>query len=471
MGKRKTPILTKEEQELLNDSILQGVVSRASTLSMTFAIAFSAYSVTSYEFLIRFIPDLTIWQNTWPRLLFNGLPFFLMGLYFSRYQKNYKRKAMIWAIGLPIVFVSACMIHVWPLLWSGKTEAYFFVHAANIFVIAVSLVMTSPPPRILAVMISSFLILFLGPLTMLFLRGGDHHILKVAVGDLLVMLPVAAFGAHTIYKLRIKVAKFDIRLKKLASPFLGTHLTEVIYEQRDDLLVARKVDATVVHMDIRGYTEFYKKTDLALVRQFMAEYHKMVSRYIGQFGGYWHKSVGDAQLASFGAMDLEADLSDVVGIETELEAAKQRKLKDRFNNVLCSVTSIAYHFEELKEQFDVQDTISLGIAIDHGEIQLHVQGHEGYKMELDIDGRAVIRCSRLEAYTKLIRNAVAPTSSVLVVSPVLESCLDLERMFMTWVIDSPEKEVPNFPEINHVLFHVFRNKAERRSRIRRLRTS
>lgn len=471
MSHELTSSLTNEERRQIDESLLSGVVSRASVLSLLYALAFGAYSFTSYEFLHQFEPDLTLFANLWPRLLFNSLPFLALAFYFKNHQDKVLFKCWLWTIGMPCIFVAACCIHVWPLMWRGKPEVYSYVHAANLFIIATSFIVVSPPPRLIFAQVGVFLILFVAPISYLFMRLHQHQLLLVTMGDFAISYLVSIYSAYMVYKLRLKIAKLDLSVRKAVSPFLGSALAQAIYTQRSDLLKNRKAQGIIVKMDIRGYTDFYKKNDPEFVRRFMSSYHSIVSRFVGQTNGYWHKSIGDGHLASYGVMDSESpDLTGIPGIEGDVEAATKRKKKSYFDNALKAVTSVAYQFERLKEQFDVKDDLSLGIAIAFGEVEVRVQGDEVHKQELDIDGEVILRCSRLEGYSKCIQKEGQISHSLLVVSPELIECTD-PRMFRTWITTAPELQVRSYPEIRSVVYHSFRDLDERRANVLKFRAS
>ena len=92
------------------------------------------------------------------------------------------------------------------------------------------------------------------------------------------------------------------------------------------------------------------------------------------------------------------------------------------------------------------------------------------KKELDIDGEVILRCSRLESYTKVIQNELHTQSSVLIISSELQPLADA-RMFNSWSTVEDRLQVWNYPEIQMIGYHVFRHENERRDPILKLRAS
>ena len=169
-------------------------------------------------------------------------------------------------------------------------------------------------------------------------------------------------------------------------------------------------------------------------------------------------------------MEPHDDLSDIPGVEIELQTAEARKSRTHFDNVLKAAMSIAYQFERLKEQFDVQEKLSLGIAIAYGDVEVRVQGDATHKKELDIDGEVILRWSRLDSYTKVIQCELAINGTVIVLSPELLGFADL-RMFKAWNTSEERLQIKSYPEIQNVAFHVFLDTDERRDSIIKMRAS
>lgn len=455
----------------INESVLRGVVSRAGILSGIFCIAFAIYGFSSYEFIKLFKPELTLLNNIWPRLLFNSLPLGLMWYFFRNYKSNIKLKAMAWTVGLPLIFVTACLIHVWPIMYSGNTDIVLYVHSANAFIIAMSYITVSPPPQYLYFQSLLFAGFFVTPMIWMVDRSGNSILVSTILSDLLIAFIVSTFIAIQIFKLRLKIAVFDYKVKKSAAPFLGDMLTKAIYEQKEDLLKERNVNALVVMIDIRSFSEFSNKNEVKLVRSLMNEYHATVSKVFSDRGGFLHKTSGDGHMISFGVMDESPDLKDLPGYGDEAITAEIKLNRSRFLNALSAIATIAYQFDLLKEKYDIAENISLGIGVSEGDVTVSVHGDENRK-ELDINGKAVILSSRLESYSKIIRNSVAPTSSVVVMQGDLSRHFqDNYRMFKKWDTIDIDLKVRNFPEIDHVYYHVFLNKKEQREDIIKLRAS
>ncbi|MES2768835.1 MAG: adenylate/guanylate cyclase domain-containing protein [Bdellovibrionota bacterium] len=464
-------MLNNEDLLKVNESLLRGVVSRAGILSGIFCVAFTIYGFSSYEFITTFHPELTLLNNVWPRFIFNTIPLGLFWYYFRNYQDNVKLKVIMWTFGLPLILVSACFIHVWPIIYSGQSEIILYVHSANAFIITMCFLTVSPPPKYLYFQGLTLTTIFVAPLAWMLYKNNSFILLKTVLSDLGIAFVASIIIALQIYKLRLKIATFDIKVKRSAAPFLGDRLTKALYEQNEDLLKERKVDAIIVMVDIRNYSEFSNKNSEQLVKDFMNEYHANVSKIFNDKGGYLHKTSGDGHMVSFGVMDESPDLKDLPGYDTEGLAAEIKLGRARFTNALAAMATLAYQFDTLKQKYDVTENMALGIGVAEGDVTVSVHGDE-HRKELDISGRTIILSSRLETYSKTIKSKIAPTQSVVVLQSTLSRHFeDNHRMFKKWDTLELDLKVRNFPEIDHVYYHVFFNKYEKRESILKLRAS
>ena len=176
-------------KHLITQKLLDAAALRFSNLCLVFMIGFGFFGFFSYETFVKFMPDLTLWDNVWPRLLLNSLPFLILHFAIKNPKTDAFVRCMIGAIGVPIVFTLACSIHAWPIMWNGKTEFYLYVHGANVFVITISILSISPPKKILISYMSCYTLFFALPLVVIFLHTQASSVLKLFVGDMVIFMP------------------------------------------------------------------------------------------------------------------------------------------------------------------------------------------------------------------------------------------------------------------------------------------
>jgi hypothetical protein len=117
-------------------------------------------------------------------------------------------------------------------------------------------------------------------------------------------------------------------------------------------------------------------------------------------------------------MDTEVDLQELPGIHADLAAAEKTRRRHQIEQAVYFFEKLIRHFEELKNELNILQNICVCAAIDFGEVGLKLLGDPNVRLEFDIEGLVVIRCARLEAYTKNLRSVLRSENSFLVVSAV-----------------------------------------------------
>lgn len=445
---------TTAESDLVKSHLLAGVVGRATILSFIFSLSFTLYSISSLDFIRLFKPDLTLLQNTIPRIIFNGIPFLLIGLFLKKSKFSYYVKALLWLSSLPALLAVASLIYVWPIMWAGNVKIYLYVHATNVIIISIALTYIAPTLILMLFQISLFLLFFIGPLLFMLIKSGDTVLLHHFIGEWAIILPATAIVTYSAYKARQEIALLDLKIKKETKAHLGNVLAKAIFEQKQDLVSNRKKESFILKMDIRGFSNFQRAESQEIFQEFMNKYHSFSSRHISDNGGFWHKSDGDAQLGSFGAMDEDVDLSDLSSDAEDIEKAKLNIKKTRFNNALTASIKILNDFYHYKDELKISIPLELGISIDYGVVELNIQGDGVHRKQLEISGKVLTRSARLEEFTKVIRRYIAPNTSVIIIPSELKE-LDQGDIFIKLTLDRPEYRVRDFPELNQLFYFVY----------------
>ncbi len=455
---RRVEDLSVEDRLKLNRKILYDLVGRSSTLCYFFGFAFTVYSFTSLDIIRPFKPDLTLWDNLWPRVLFNGIPFVFLARWLSRQKQNTKVKAYVAMIAIPLIFVIACFIHAWPIMWRGGGALYPYVHGANIYIITMTLIIISPPTRFLIIQIATFLVAFMLPLALILSQWKENPTLvKTFVGDFAIIFLVTGFTANQFFKLRLRVALSDIEMRKSASLFLGSHLADAIYEEKTDLLKGYTQSGSILALDIRGYTNFVHNSTPEIMKAFMHSYHELVAKTIGQWGGYIHKSSGDGHIISFGIMEKEEDLSDIPGLGAEQSSAAERKMKHILGHSTTAFEEIVKGFDVLKKKHGISIPMLVGAGLSFGGIDVVIRGDDKYRKELDIDGESIVRAVRLESYSKFLNKSISDDSSFLVISPEFEKTIEPKLGIRICYTQTKETAVRDYPWIKFVYFRQWKH--------------
>jgi hypothetical protein len=177
---------------------------------------------------------------------------------------------------------------------------------------------------------------------------------------------------------------------------------------------------------------------------------------VGECGGFIHKTHGDGHLISLGLMNTDVDLADIPGLQGDLKDAEARRRKDQLDRAVAIFESVYEQFEKLKVELSIDHSVCVCASIDFGEIGLKVLGDPNVRLEFDIEGMVVIRCSRLEAYTKILRTELASDSSFLVLSSVTLPYSTSEGRFE--IFQTILHPIKDFPDESYVAYRQYKSR-------------
>jgi class 3 adenylate cyclase len=442
--------LTKSELKQINEMISSGVVNRARILSIIFSISYGIYGLSSTDFIRMFDSNVTLWANTWPRLLVNSIPFTFIAIFFKDIKKNPVLKSWIWTFGFPLIFVAACCVHVWPIIYSGRPEIYLYVHAANAIVISLSSLLVSQPPKQVLGMHLWLLCIFHCPILWMFHRAQNQSLLNMYMSEMILFTTMSLIGSHHIYRLRLRLAVLDVLNRGRISKFVGKTVTSAIFENKEELLNERQTEGFILSVDIRGSTELSKAYGEEQIRNFMKDYQNSLSNTVGKYGGFVHKFNGDGHIISFGVMDEFPDLSDIPGLEQEERTASQNRNRYFLGQAVKALEQIIHQFYRIKSKYQITTNTRIGASIDFGAVGIVLQGDNQFRSELDLTGIVIVRGTRLEAYTKTLYEVANLHHSIMILSPTAALYLPEGTSFKHY--DLNDHPVRDFPEIKFILY-------------------
>ncbi|MGD8370955.1 MAG: adenylate/guanylate cyclase domain-containing protein [Syntrophobacterales bacterium] len=171
----------------------------------------------------------------------------------------------------------------------------------------------------------------------------------------------------------------DLRLKERIQTSFGRYVTPEIVERilaspDDEWMKGTRLEATIMFVDIRGFTALAERSDPDAVVELLNSYFRLVTDIIIKHGGYLDKFVGDAVMGVFGAL-----IPDPVHAESAVRAAVE----------------VRHHLPELNQRLPaIGSHIQVGIGINTGEV---VAGNLGSskRMEYTVIGDNVNVASRL----------------------------------------------------------------------------
>jgi adenylate cyclase len=171
----------------------------------------------------------------------------------------------------------------------------------------------------------------------------------------------------------------DLELKEKIKDSFGRYVTPEIVEMilanpDKQWMKGSKIEATVLFVDIRGFTSISEQLDAGAVVDLLNDYLTRVTDAVIKHGGHLNKFLGDEAMAVFGAplpipSHAEAAVRAAMDIQKQIEEINHRK---NMNNV----------------------TIGVGVGVNSGEMVAGNLGSEK-KMEYTVIGDNVNVASRL----------------------------------------------------------------------------
>ncbi|RZK57949.1 MAG: adenylate/guanylate cyclase domain-containing protein [Pedobacter sp.] len=241
------------------------------------------------------------------------------------------------------------------------------------------------------------------------------------------------FKVRSILEQQISHLKKD---EKFLKNLIGTSLKNFGTDESSDFFDGQVAFGFLMQVDIRNFSNLIRKLDETQFRNFMTEYYETVSYAVGLHGGVIHRTAGDCHIVSFGIHGQKV-LSD-------------EKLYE--NAVLC-YGDIIEALKNIAARNEFKENVILGGALDYGELKIHIFGHVDYHREIDLLGPLLVRCARLEKYTKVLLSKMLKISSLLIISPdALRFCDNFESYRVHRTNDDPVKD---FKHIKWIAYRAF----------------
>ncbi|MDB9314668.1 adenylate/guanylate cyclase domain-containing protein [Spirulina sp. CS-785/01] len=183
------------------------------------------------------------------------------------------------------------------------------------------------------------------------------------------------------------------QLMQLFEKYVSPETANVIWQQKDDFfqdgeLLATQLEATVLFMDIRGFTSISEQIPPESVFRWLNRYLDTMTRCIMDHGGVVDKYIGDAIMAVFG-----------VPFPRTTEAEVQQ---DAYNAIAASLT-MCRHLDQLNQHLQQEGlpTIHIGIGIHSGSVMAGSLGGS-QRLNYSIVGDTVNVAARLETLNKQV---------------------------------------------------------------------
>ncbi len=257
----------------------------------------------------------------------------------------------------------------------SQRKIFQSIHEAEVFVGLLALLMT-----VLGILLSLALSMYfskpirqLGESTRALGLGNFSHRVKMTRNDEFSDLAYA-------FNRMAEDLELQEKIKDSFGRYVTPEIVEMILANPDKRwMKGYKVDATVLFVDIRGFTSLSENVDPEAVVDLLNDYLTRVTNAVIKYGGHLNKFLGDEAMAVFGA-----PLANPSHAEAAVRAALE----------------IQQQMEDLNEKRKMgQATIGVGVGVNSGEMVAGNLGSEK-KMEYTVIGDNVNVASRLTALAK-----------------------------------------------------------------------
>ena len=443
---------TQQVEQLVVEAVEQEAAERAAVLSLGCAAVFAVLGFTSYGFLSSTDPQITLIDNLWPRLLFNSIPWILFGNWLKKSKIKNSLKIRGYFLFSCLMFDIAGSIYVWPLALRGHHEVILYVSQANGAYFFGLLAAFAPPRKHLKFCVISFVLIIFIPLSLVTYLSGNRITFNAIVNDTIFVLATATTIGFFAARLFERLAKFEILKQLEAQKFLGKEVYSAIFQEKRENFEDETKHGYVGFIDIREST-YYTNQHPEQWEAFQKAWSKLSSEIVSKSGGNLLKTGGDSLLITFGLFEETPDLSDLPGIENELQEAEARRWRMLTDSCIQCMEQITLAAHKLGAEYFPEKPIRIGIGVDRGPIKKGLRGSD-HRLELDIWGDRVNCASRLEAFCKVVGLGCDPQSSVMVLSPFATDHL---RDLVGYVrVPVAENGIKDFPGIRWVLAREFR---------------
>jgi class 3 adenylate cyclase len=218
------------------------------------------------------------------------------------------------------------------------------------------------------------------------LRNATH---RLTSGDLTVQVPVVSTDETgelaAAFNSLVAGLREREQLREAFGAFVDPALTERVLAEGTDLR-GEEVEASILFLDVRGFTEFAERAPAQQVVACLNELYEAVVPVIVRHGGHANKFMGDGLLAVFGAPKRYADHA-----ARALAAA-------------CDIAELV--------RAGVTGELRVGIGVNSGRVVVGTVGG-GLRRDFTVIGDPVNTAARVEAATRLTGDDILITETTL----------------------------------------------------------
>jgi class 3 adenylate cyclase len=400
----------------VKNDVIKHSLDKAIIASLFCAVIYLSFGALSWKTISAFKPELSIIDNTWPRLILVSLPFCGLYWFLKNSKKSFEFKLSIWCLSFAVInAVSAC-IYVWPIALKNPEIILHFSSVNNLIFVVSGIYMTFPN-RIFHLYFISWSLFFFGPI--MWLTHANDLLFSTILQDITLYSATLYFLRGVINRVFQKPIEEKYEHIQKSSLFLDESINEAFENGVDLTTLSGRRSLFVFQVDVRGYTDFLNKNDDndELLRSFSIDLNKLVRGTIKKYKGKTHKTAGDGYLCFFmepSSTNAEAQIDDIY-------EATEKFRTSQLTLIVRAFHEISDGFHKILRQHNLED-MQVCAGVHFGDALFEFFGFEN-RQEYDVVSRNLAYASRLEEYTKRLQISYG-ANDYLVISEVAYQYFD-----------------------------------------------
>ena len=401
---------TKKHLDRVNRDVIKHSLDKTIHLTFYCAVIYLCFGILSWKTISSFKPDLTIIENTWPRLFFVSLPFYGLHLFLKNSKKSYQFTLSLWCVAFAMINAASACVYVWPIAVEKPEIILYFSSVNNLIFVATGIYLTLPN-RVFHLYFASWALFFFGPL--LWLTQKNDLIFAAVLQDI-ILYSASIYCLKGITKrafLKPIEEKHD-HIQKSAM-YMDEEVSDAFENGIDLNTLSGRRNLFVFQIDVRGYTDFLNANDDndELLRGFSSDLNKLVRGTVKKYKGKTHKTAGDGYLCFF----MDASPTDSVSHIDDIYEATENLRTSQLSLIIRAFQEISEGFKIILKKHKLRDMRVCG-GVHFGNVLFEFFGDHN-RQEYDVVSRNLAYAARLEDYTKRLQ-ATLGANDYLVLSDI-----------------------------------------------------
>lgn len=400
---RRVEVLAQLNAESARSSVL---------LCYFFAFLFGTYGFFVTPYLQRSMPLLTVWDNTYPRILLSVLPILLLSYILKKTSFDPAKKILTFYVVFSFIFLATAHIHIWTAATDyGDEFICALMLGPNALAYLIISAFLAPTIRVQLAGTASLVAIFWIPYYRITERSSRSDLFAFVEGSIVMAIPIGIFVASKLAISRAKMIENNLSVKSKAKESVNSATANALFDSEYDYKQVRERKGVFSVFDLRGSTRLKK---LPGGQKLIREFVEMGMACALRNGAEIINDRGDGYFLFFGPEENKdiVDLDDIPSIQTDLAYADRRLYSRHFQNYKIFLSEMEKGMSELEERYGL-GPVNAGFAATLASAKYYFLQAEGKKRE-HWDHDVLSLLDRLEKLSKVIKENIAESVSVAV---------------------------------------------------------